>query len=106
MILPAAIRYQTELATNVASLKSAGMEVDTATLDEVSSGIADLRAGIAVLRPNSPRRRRVGREACRARRRDCCRRWTQCVPRSDVLETLVADDLWPLGTYQEMLFIL
>ena len=25
---------------------------------------------------------------------------------ADVLETLVADDLWPLATYQEMLFIL
>jgi glutamine synthetase len=24
---------------------------------------------------------------------------------SDTLETLVADDLWPLPTYQEMLFI-
>ena len=50
MILPAAIRYQTELATNVASLKIAGVEIDTATLNEVSSGIADLRAGIAALR--------------------------------------------------------
>ncbi len=25
---------------------------------------------------------------------------------ADSLETLVADDLWPLPTYQEMLFIL
>jgi glutamine synthetase len=25
---------------------------------------------------------------------------------ADTLETLVADDLWPLPTYQEMLFIL
>jgi glutamine synthetase len=25
---------------------------------------------------------------------------------ADTLETLVADDLWPLATYQEMLFIL
>jgi len=24
---------------------------------------------------------------------------------SDELETLIADDLWPLPTYQEMLFI-
>jgi glutamine synthetase len=24
---------------------------------------------------------------------------------SDTLETLVSDDLWPLPTYQEMLFI-
>ena len=25
---------------------------------------------------------------------------------SDLLETMIADDLWPLATYQEMLFIL
>jgi glutamine synthetase len=25
---------------------------------------------------------------------------------ADTLETLIADDLWPLATYQEMLFIL
>ena len=25
---------------------------------------------------------------------------------ADELETLVADDLWPLATYQEMLFML
>jgi glutamine synthetase len=25
---------------------------------------------------------------------------------ADLLETLVADDLWPLPTYQEMLYIL
>jgi len=25
---------------------------------------------------------------------------------ADVLEAMVADDLWPLATYQEMLFIL
>jgi glutamine synthetase len=25
---------------------------------------------------------------------------------ADTLETLVADDLWPLATYQEMLFML
>jgi glutamine synthetase len=25
---------------------------------------------------------------------------------ADELETMVADDLWPLATYQEMLFIL
>ncbi len=25
---------------------------------------------------------------------------------ADILETIVADDLWPLPTYQEMLFVL
>ena len=36
----------------------------------------------------------------------CSPRWRRYVPRADELEHLVADDLWPLPTYQEMLFIL
>ena len=43
MILPAAVRYQTELATNVAALKAAGVEADLATLNELSGKIAALR---------------------------------------------------------------
>ena len=34
-VLPAALRYQTELASNVAALKAAGVEADTATLEEI-----------------------------------------------------------------------
>ncbi|HRI95715.1 MAG TPA: glutamine synthetase III, partial [Nocardioides sp.] len=36
-VLPAALRYQTELASNVAALKAAGVEADTATLEAVSA---------------------------------------------------------------------
>src|SRR6202522_603397 len=50
LILPAALRYQTELAANLASLKAIGAELDTTTLDEVSTAIKALRAGIATLR--------------------------------------------------------
>src|SRR5579862_188228 len=50
VVLPAALRYQTELATNVASLKAAGAEADSSTLDEVSAAIKALRAGIVKLR--------------------------------------------------------
>ena len=44
LILPAAVRYQTELAPNVGALKAAGVEADTSTLAEVSAPIADLKA--------------------------------------------------------------
>ena len=36
----------------------------------------------------------------------CCRRWARCAAAADALEGIVADDLWPLPTYQEMLYIL
>ena len=36
MVLPAGMRFQTEVAQNLAALKAAGVEGDTATLDAVS----------------------------------------------------------------------
>ena len=39
-------------------------------------------------------------------RKSCCRRWTAVRTAADTLESVVADDLWPLPTYQEMLYIL
>jgi len=107
MILPAAVRYQTELATNVASLKAAGVEADTSTLEEVSGSIAELRAGIAALKSeiNHDDVQSAEKHAEHAQKgllpaMDAVRK------AADALEGMVADDLWPLPTYQEMLFIL
>ncbi len=107
MILPAALRYQTELATNIASLKAAGVDADTATLNEVSSAIAALRAGIASLRSE------MAHDDVESAEKHAEHAQKGLLPAmeavrsaSDLLETMVADDLWPLATYQEMLFIL
>ncbi|MFB9378225.1 glutamine synthetase III [Kineococcus gynurae] len=105
-ILPAAIRYQTLLAQNVVALREAGMEADTALLQTVSAPIAALRAGITALKkavfedaPHEP-------EAAAFYARDVLLPAMDVVrTAADELETLVADDLWPLATYQEMLFI-
>jgi glutamine synthetase len=106
-ILPAALRYQTELATNVTSLKAAGVEADTTTLDEVSASIAALRAGIATLRSQLAHHgaTTVETEAQHAATGLLPAMATVRAP-ADELESLVADDLWPLPTYQEMLFVL
>jgi len=107
VILPAAIRYQTELATNVASLKAAGVEADTTTLAEVSGKIAELRAGIATLRSEIDH---DDIESTEKHAEHCQKGLLPAMDTiraaSDSLEALVADDLWPLPTYQEMLFIL
>src|ERR1700752_5494572 len=50
VILPAAVRYQTELAQNVAALKAAGVAASTAALEGVSAPIAELEAGLATLK--------------------------------------------------------
>ena len=107
VVLPAALRYQTELATNVAALVAVGVEADTATLDEVSAAVKDLRAGIATLRAAMADEPDEGIAAHATHVRDAyLPAMTAVRAAADTLEGLVADDLWPLATYQEMLFIL
>ncbi len=107
IILPAAIRYQTELATNVASLTAVGVDADTTTLDEVSGKISELRSGIAALRSE------IDHDDVESAEKHAEHAQKGLLPAmltvraaADALEALVADDLWPLPTYQEMLFIL
>jgi glutamine synthetase len=106
-VLPAASRYQTELASNLASLQAVGMTGDSSTLDEVSGALAALRAGIVKLRHE------LGSKAAKHAAAQAKHAQVALLPAmaavraaSDELEGLVADDLWPLPTYQEMLYIL
>lgn len=105
LIFPAAIRYQSELASAVNNVKSAGSDVDTDTLDKVTGLIRSLQNSCKDLdkvQSEQP-------EEALALVSYLC---TKTLPamlaiRSavDELENIVADDLWPLPTYQEMLFI-
>jgi glutamine synthetase len=107
VILPAAIRYQTELATNLISLKAIGAETDTVILDGVSTAIKDLSAGISTLRAAVAHDHEgtAEQEAAYIQNEDLPAMGAVRAA-ADHLESLVADDLWPLATYQEMLFIL
>ncbi|MCL2330434.1 MAG: glutamine synthetase III [Phycisphaerae bacterium] len=104
-IFPAAIRYQSELATTCANLKAVGYTFDTNTLDKVTAMVKDLQDGLAALEAVLEHEAdSIGAEV-----ENICR---QVLPRmlqvravADQLEGIVADDLWPLPTYQEMLFI-
>jgi glutamine synthetase len=107
VILPAALPYQTELAANVATLATLGVEADRSTLDEVSAAITALHTGIAALRAE------LAHDGDGALESEASHAGAALLPAmkvvrsaADELETLVADDLWPLATYQEMLFIL
>jgi glutamine synthetase len=106
LIFPAAVRYQNELAATCANLKLVGIEFDTDTLDSVTALVKGLQDSIVRL------------EAATAEDLDCSA-FEEARHRCDVvlpamldvrgyvdqLESVVADDLWPLPTYQEMLFI-
>jgi glutamine synthetase len=106
VILPAALRYQTELATNIAALQSVGAEVDRSTLDEVSASMKALRVGIAKLRAELAHEGSSAMEEAEHAGHNLLPAMSAVRTAADELETLVADDLWPLPTYQEMLFIL
>lgn len=107
VVLPAALRYQTELATNVAGLRAVGIEGDTATLDEVTSASAELRSGIGTLRSELAHDGAdTSEKEAEHARKGLLPAMETVRTAADELETLVADDLWPLATYQEMLFML
>jgi glutamine synthetase len=105
LIWPAAVRYQSELASTCANLKAVGYEFDTKTLDKVTELVRLLQDGLTHLESlMSHEADNLHEEASYVRE--------QLVPQmaavrecADKLEGYVADDLWPLPTYEEMLFI-
>jgi glutamine synthetase len=106
VILPAAIRYQTELAQNVATLKTAGLTPDTTLLEAVSVPIAELTAGLADLKAALAEHGGESAAEEAAHAQSLLPKMDAIRAAADTLEGVVADDLWPLPTYQEMLYIL
>jgi glutamine synthetase len=105
MIWPAAIRHQNDLATTCANLKAVGYEFDTNTLDKVTDLVKLLQDSLADLEGLMAHEA----ESTLAEAQYAC---DTLLPQmalvreyADALEGFVADDLWPLPTYQEMLFI-
>ncbi|WP_337175330.1 glutamine synthetase III [Paludisphaera sp.] len=108
-ILPAALRYQAEVADAVAKLKAAGVappKSQTALLNELVETIDELQTAADKL-SDIIEDRVDGDTLAHARHsRDVVIPAMNAVRAAgDQLETLVAADLWPLPTYQEMLFI-
>jgi glutamine synthetase len=106
MILPAAVAYQKLLAETSGSLKALGKKHCTSVLDELCELVAEFQVRIEALR-EAIAHEGNGDAAAHAKH---CR--NQIVPAmdavreiADALEGMVADEYWPLPTYQEMLFI-
>ncbi|MEO0514575.1 MAG: glutamine synthetase III [Planctomycetota bacterium] len=106
-IMPAAIRYQSELALSLANLKAVGIESDHDTINEVTGLIADLQSSIKALEALKEKE-----ESSKTAEKHCMFIKDEILPKMlevretvDALEAIVADDLWPLPTYQEILFI-
>ncbi len=111
MILPAAIRYQGEVAHSLAATKAAGINVGNLgeqeqLLSDLSRTISDLQKKIAALAHVTEHLGEGDALAHAKHSRDAIIPAMNAVRTlADKLETIVADDLWPLPTYREMLFI-
>jgi glutamine synthetase len=108
MILPAALRYQGEVAAAVNATKAAGADNSaqvellknlTATISEFQKTTSALDRALA--------HHANGDVHAHAKhfRDDVLPAMAEVRSFGDQLEAIVADDLWPLPTYREMLFI-
>jgi glutamine synthetase len=109
MILPAALRYQSIVADAIGGLKTAGVtvpKVQTALLTELVQTIDELQTATDHLSSVLDEEPEGDSLAHAKHSRDVIIPAMNAVRLAgDKLETIVADDLWPLPTYQEMLFI-
>jgi glutamine synthetase len=108
-ILPAALRYQGEVALSIAQLKAAGVTAPQGQIDllnELTATIEELQKGITALAKATDDHSGENSMAHAKHARDAViPAMTAVRTAGDKLEGVVADDLWPLPTYQEMLFI-
>ncbi|MEI8198012.1 MAG: glutamine synthetase type III, partial [Phycisphaerae bacterium] len=107
-ILPAAIRYQGEIASSINAAKTAGANVgeQETLLKDLATTISDLEKKVTALVKVSEHHAEGDSLAHAKYSRDSIIPAMNAVRTlGDKLETIVADDLWPLPTYREMLFI-
>ena len=109
MILPAAFRYQGELATIVNATKAAGGDAGAASgmLSTISSGVSQLTAAIAKLEHALDHHSDSTDLLDHAKhsRDHVLPTMLEVRGAADMLEGVVADDMWPMPTYREMLFV-
>lgn len=111
VIYPAAVRYQSELAATAANCKAAGVDFDASLLNKLTGLIKGLNESIGklehLIHENCHGGHGVANPQQAAER--CAKQLKPAMEAvravADELEGVVADDHWPLPTYQEMLFI-
>ncbi len=105
IIFPAAMRYQSELASACANLKTIGHDYKMGTLEDVTAKLRGMQLAVAKLE------KLMDHEAkdAHAEAKHLCEKVLPAMGEvrtyADALEAVVADDLWALPSYQEMLFI-
>jgi glutamine synthetase len=108
MILPACLRYQGEVANVAVATKAAGTDptAQVELLKALTSSVTQLQAALSTL-DHSLAHHSDGELIDHARysRDKVIPAMNAVRAAADKLEGMVADDLWPIPTYREMLFI-
>ena len=106
MIFPAGVKYQKLLSQTAADLAALGKSGCTTTLDEVNGLLANLQKAMLELESviQIPAKLSAARE-CRYLLDTVIPMMNALRKEADALEHICSDELWPLPTYQEMLFI-
>ncbi len=106
VIFPAALKYQHQLACASLALKQLGKEPRTTVLDELNEAVGSFQDAFYDLEQVLSRQREAPTLQDAKHARDYVIAAMERVRRiADRLEEIVADELWPLPKYQEMLFI-
>ncbi len=106
LIYPAATRYLSDLAIANASMSEMGIEADDSVAKTVATEASAMMAGVAKLGEAMKKQNFASTEQhMQFCANDICGLMDEVRAHADTLETEVADDLWPLPKYQEMLFI-
>ncbi|WP_300773745.1 glutamine synthetase III [uncultured Desulfovibrio sp.] len=106
IIFPAGMRYQGELAETAARMKAVGMDIRVDMLRDVTEQLRGMQD--AVVRLETALGGVDGQSDLLTRARLYCEEVLPLMDEvrryADLLETRVADDLWDLPSYQEILF--
>jgi glutamine synthetase len=107
MILPAALRYQKEVGESIAAAKAAGAgsPAGLESFGMLVSAITDFQRNVTNLEKAIEHHDSDAIAHAKHVRDHIVTAMAELRKAGDKLETMVADDLWPLPTYREMLFI-
>lgn len=106
-IIPAVIRFTTEVAQSVHAVESIGgdPEVQRELLDNVTALLKEAKAALADLRVKQSKAVELtGKEQARFYYKTVCPAMQNLRNPIDRLEMMVSGDLWPMPTYDELLF--
>ncbi|MGB8701187.1 MAG: glutamine synthetase III [Thermosynechococcaceae cyanobacterium] len=106
IIYPAAVRYVSELSTSIANAKAIGIEMDKESVEKVAALIQPMMETVSKLSTAMSKHDFASTEEHMQYSAQTIRPLMDKVREyADTLEGEVADDFWPLPTYQEMLFV-